>query len=458
MENNKLNRREMLGLAAGFSLLPQLAMTQKPESPRILDKIGYMKPSRPVTCVVLGAGNRGNVYAKYAGKAPDEWKVVGVAEPIEYRNRKMAEEYGIPADQTFNTWERVFERPKFADVAVITTPDNLHYGPAMAALEQGYDILLEKVVAQTWEECNDILKLARQKESIVGVCHVMRYMPYFRLMKHLVDSGQIGDIVSVQHLEPIEHLHMAHSFVRGNWRNTQESNPIILSKSCHDLDMLRWIVGKECRRVSSFGSLTLFRKEMAPAGAPLRCTDGCPVEKQCPYSAIKIYLKGKSRLSHLNIDNHSDEAILKALKTGLYGRCVYHCDNDVVDHQVVNLEFENGITTAFSMEALTSYGHRRTRLMGTKGDIAGDGFLLELNSFITGKSKKYDTSEVEEFTSGHGGGDHGLVRDFVQAVSRQDASLLSSTLEASMESHLMGFMAEESRLNNGRVYDVRVTG
>lgn len=301
MESTKLNRREMFSLAAGFSLLPHLAASAGPESLKFQEKIEYRKPSRPVTCVIIGAGNRGNTYANYAGRQPDEWQVVGVAEPIEYRNRKMAREYDIPSGQTFKTWEHVFERPKFADVAVITTPDNLHYGPAMEALRLGYDVLLEKVVAQRWEQCNDILQLAREKGRIVGVCHVLRYTSYFRFMKQLVDSGAIGDLVSVQHLEPVEHIHMSHSFVRGNWRNSKESNPILLSKSCHDLDILRWIIGRPCRRVSSFGSLTLFRKERAPAGAPMRCTDGCPAEEQCPYSALKIYLKGKSRLGHLTV-------------------------------------------------------------------------------------------------------------------------------------------------------------
>ncbi len=458
MDSTSLNRREMFGLAAGLTLLPHLATAQAPPSLELPEKIDYRKPSRPVTCVIIGAGNRGNTYASYAAKAPEQWQVVGVAEPIAYRNQKMAQEYSIPSSQSFETWEQVFDRPKFADVAVITTPDNLHYGPAMEALRLGYDVLVEKVVAQSWRECNDILKLAQEKGSIVGVCHVLRYTPYFRSLKHLVDSGQIGEVVSVQHLEPVEHIHMSHSFVRGNWRNSKESNPILLSKSCHDLDILRWIIGKPCRRVSSFGSLALFRKEMAPEGAPLRCTDGCPAEAKCPYSAIKIYLKGKSRLSHLKIDNHSDQAILGALKNGLYGRCVYHCDNDVVDHQVTNLEFENGVTAAFSMEGLTSYGGRLTRLMGTRGDINGNGNgeFIELNNFITGKRTKYDTTRLAEINSGHGGGDHGLVRDLVQAVSRRDASLLSSTLEASMESHLMGFMAEESRLNNGRVCEVKL--
>jgi predicted dehydrogenase len=225
---------------------------------------------------------------------------------------------------------------------------------------------------------------------------------------------------------------------------------MLLSKSCHDLDILRWIIGKPCRKVQSFGSLTLFRPEMAPAGAPERCTDGCPAEKTCAFSALKIYLRDKLwGTYHLNVPADSEEGILKALRTGPYGRCVYRNDNDVVDHQVVNMEFDGGITVSFAMEGLTSYGGRRTRITGTEGDIVGDERFLDMFHFPSRERIRWDVREHAESLGGHGGGDHRLVRDFVQAVSRSDPSLLTSTLEASMESHLMGFRAEESRLNGG---------
>jgi predicted dehydrogenase len=411
---------------------------------------------KPVTAIVVGAGNRGNVYASYGRKSPEELKIVGVAEPIPYRNERMAREYGIEEKRRWVTWEHALEVPKFADAVIVTTPDDLHYGPAMRALELGYDLLLEKVVAQTWKECKDILDLARKKGRIVAVCHVLRYTPYFRQLRETVASGQIGEVVSVQHFEPVEHIHMSHSFVRGNWRNAEQSNPMILSKSCHDLDILRWILGKPSKSVSSFGSLQLFRQEMAPEGAPLRCTDGCPAESECPFSALKIYLQRKTYLGHLKIDEHTDEKILKALKEGPYGRCVFHCDNDVVDHQVTNIQFDEGITAAFSMEGLTSYGGRRTRVMGTGGDAVGDEDRLEVFDFPTRKHWRWSVKEADQLVSGHGGGDHGLVHDWVRAVARQDASLLTSTLEASMESHLMGFMAEESRLNGGAVKEINL--
>lgn len=449
MKNEAWKRRDVLkslGLAAvGATLANQGSASSNliiPVQNREKDK----KPESPVKVIVIGAGSRGwGAYSSYGLKFPDELQVVGVAEPIPYRRERISKAFNIPTENQFVTWEHVFEKPKFADALFITTPDELHYGPAMAGLKAGYDLLLEKVIAQSWKECNDILQLAEERKSIVAVCHVLRYNAYFQHLKALVSSGEIGEVISVQHLEPVEHIHMSHSFVRGNWGNSKKSNPMILSKSCHDTDILRWIIDKPCKRVSSFGSLKLFRSEMAPKGSTDRCTNGCKVERECPYSAKKIYLEQKSWLQHLNLEEVNEKTILRELQNGPYGRCVYRCDNDVVDHQISNFEFENGITAAFSMEALTHYGGRRTRIFGTNGDIIGDEQTITLTNFSTGKQTIWDASK-ELNGSGHGGGDHGLVHDFVTAVSFKDPGMLSSTIQVSMASHLMGFKAEESRL------------
>jgi predicted dehydrogenase len=456
MKKIRWNRREFLKAGGMMAFAAPLARLRPPRGKAEVfmahaQTPSYSKPGRPVTAIVLGAGNRGNVYASYSQNYPDELKIVGVAEPIEFRRRRFAELYEIPASAQWVTWEHALEVPKFADALIITTPDNLHYGPAMKGLEMGCDLLLEKAIAQSWKECSDILELTKKQGRIVGICHVLRYTPYFRKLKAVVDSGVLGELVSVQHFEPVEHIHMSHSFVRGNWRNSKESNPMLLSKSCHDLDILRWIIGKPCQRISSFGALTLFKAENAPPGSALRCTDGCRAEPDCPYSALKIYVQRKTYLGHLLIEDQRDETILEALRIGPYGRCVYHCDNDVVDHQVVAMEFEGRVTAAFSMEAFTSYAGRRTRLMGTKGDAQGDMTILSVHEFRTGTQTDWDARQDPESQSGHGGGDYGLVRDFIQAISRQEASLLTSTLEASMESHLMAFRAEESRLTGQTV-------
>jgi predicted dehydrogenase len=457
-----LSRREMLkagGLfAAGLPLvnfLPKNVNAQPiifPVNPL------HRTPDKPLTAVVLGAGNRGNVYASYAQKFPNELKIVGVAEPIELRRKRFSKKHDIAEKYQWTTWEHALQISKFADALIITTPDHLHYGPAMGGLNLGYDLLLEKPIAQTWKECSDILKLTKKKNRIVAVCHVLRYTPYFRKMKEVIASGILGDLVSIQHLEPVEHIHMSHSFVRGNWRNTKESNFMLNAKSCHDLDILKWITNKHCTRVASFGSLKHFKKENAPAGSTLRCTDGCKIESTCPYSALKIYYRNRTWLSYFDFPDGIDkgEVIMQNLKEGPYGRCVYHCDNDVVDHQILSMEFEDKITAAFSMESFTSYAGRRTRIMGTMGDAVGDEETLIVSDFRTDKQTVWDAKKEAKIDSGHGGGDYGLARDWIQAVSQRNPDLLTSTIEASMESHLIGFKAEESRLT-GKIISVKMS-
>ncbi len=418
------------------------------EADYVWDYTQLPKSARKITAITLGAGSRGNVYGDYALKHPDELDIVGVAEPIPLRNDRYAKKHQISDANRFVTWEHVFKRPKFADAVIITTPDHLHYGPAMQALALGYDLLLEKPIAQSWAECNDILQQAKKYNRIVAVCHVLRYSPYYRKVKDVIDSGVLGSLISVQHLEPIEHVHMSHSFVRGNWRREEDTNPIILAKSCHDLDILRWWIGKSCQYIHSFGSLKWFRSENAPQGSTARCTDGCAIEASCPYSALRIYHKNRSWLHHFDLPENKElqgEAIMKYLREGQYGRCVYRCDNNVPDHQVVSMEFEDQITVSFSMEAFTSYAGRRTRIMGSHGELVGDENDLFVADFRNGALEKWNVKDNAQIASGHGGGDWGLLRDWIRAVEQQNGTLLTSTLEASMESHLMGFLAEKSR-------------
>lgn len=462
-----MNRRELiknLGLGLGGSILSQSAISRIAK-----DKYRYTITSnplhkaltKPVTAITLGAGNRGTVYGNFAAQFPDQLKIVGVAEPIPFRNDRYAKLHSIPEPARFNTWERVFEKPKFADAIIISTPDNLHYGPCMKALQIGYDILLEKPIAPTEKECRDILSMAKKTGRIVAVCHVLRYAPYFVQMKALLAQGAIGEIISVQHLEPIEHTHMAHSYVRGNWHNSKETTPIILAKSCHDLDIIKWVIEKPCKQIVAMGDLKWFRKENAPKGSTERCTDGCAVERTCPYSAIKEYYERRTRIAVLDLPEDKskhNEAIMAKLKTTNYGRCVYRMTNDQPDHYITSIRFADGVTANFSMEAFTSYAGRRTRLMGSMGDMVGDMNELVITDFRNGKVVKLvpQFEDVEEYkNSGHGGGDWFLVKDFIQAVAQQNAALLTSTIDASIESHIMGFMAEESR-KTGKVMDVKI--
>lgn len=429
----------------------------------------YQLPSNPlhktidkaVTAITIGAGNRGNVYGGYAKNFPNDLKIIGVAEPNTYRNDKYAKNHSIANENRFNTWEDVFKRPKFADAVIISTPDNLHFGPCMKALEMGYNILLEKPIAPTEKECRTILAMAKKMGTIVAVCHVLRYAPYFVKMKELLGKGAIGEVISMQHFEPIEHTHMAHSYVRGNWHNSKKTTPIILAKSCHDLDIMKWVMDKKAEKIVAMGSVKWFRKENAPEGSTNRCTDGCKIERTCPYSAIRAYVDKNSRTAVLDIPAGVADrkaAIYEKLKTSDYGRCVYRMDNDQPDHYITSIQFSDAVTASFSMEAFTSYSGRRTRVMGAMGDMVGDMKELVVTDFRTGKQTKFipKAEDVEGYKdSGHGGGDWLLAKDFVQAVSQNNPALLTSTIDNSIESHVMGFMAEESR-KQGKIMDIKV--
>jgi len=426
-----------------------------PDDPR------HKKLSKPVTAITIGAGARGNVYGDYALEYPEQLNIIGVAEPVALRNERYAIKHNIPETHRFSNWQDVFSRPKFADAIIIATSDHLHYEPCIQALKLGYDVLLEKPIAPTEKECRDILQLTRQTGRIVAVCHVLRYAPYFVKLKELLRSGSIGEIISLQHLEPIEHTHMAHSYVRGNWNSSTATTPIILAKSCHDLDIIRWLLGRESQQIQAFGGLKWFRKENAPRGSKARCTDGCTVEGSCPYSALKLYYRKRQRTYVFDLPEKKKlqgEAILTYLRTTDYGRCVYRMENDQCDHYTANILFEGDITASFSMEAFTPFGGRRTRIMGSMGYIEGDMDQLSVYDFRTDKVKRYETivQEVENYRNeGHGGGDWRLVADWIQAVAQHDASLLTSTIEASIESHLLCFKAEESRLKQ-QVLEVRL--
>ncbi|GAO42108.1 Gfo/Idh/MocA family protein [Flavihumibacter petaseus] len=408
---------------------------------------------RPVTAIIIGAGKRGKIYGNYAIRFPDQLKIVGVAEPNAIRRLRFAQQHQLDFSACFTDWKEVFSLAKIADAVIISNPDHLHYGPCIAAMEAGYHILLEKPISPSESECRDILARSRHFKGILAVCHVLRYAPYFQQLKSLLAADAIGRVVSIQHLEPIEYVHMSHSYVRGNWHNSERSAPIILAKSSHDMDILRWLIGKPSLAIHAFGHLSWFRKENAPAGSTSRCTDGCAVEKNCPYSAIQIYYRDRKRNYVFDLPQLKEEQpafILEQLKTTDYGRCVYRMDNDQPDHYVSNILFEDNTTVSFSMQAFTSYEGRRTRIMGSHGDIVGDMTEFNITHYKSNKKEHW----IEK-TDKHGGGDWRLMADFIQAVSKNDPGLLTSTIDASIESHLMGFAAELSRLEK-RVVDIRL--
>ena len=414
---------------------------------------------KQVSLLIVGAGGRGTGYAGYASSFPEQAKVVGVAEPRDFYRQRLVDEHGIPSENVFTDWRPAAERERFADAVVVATQDAMHTAPAVAFASKGYHLLLEKPMAPTAEECRHIVAAVKEAGIIFAVGHVMRYTRYTQKLKELVDSGLIGDIVSVQHLEPVGYWHQAHSFVRGNWRNEAESSPMLLAKSCHDLDWIRHIVGRPCVRVSSFGNLTHFRRERMPEGAADRCLD-CGVEANCPYSAKKIYL-GRVAEGHTEWPVSvlapvvTTESVTEALRSGPYGRCVYASDNDVVDHQVVNMLFEGGATASFTMTAFNPGGHRRTRLFGTHGELDGDGSTITHYDFLTDGIEVIDTEAADgSILGGHGGGDLHLMSGFVQAVGTGDPATVLSGPDETLETHLAVFAAETARREN-RVVDVQ---
>ncbi len=453
--------KELGFTALSLPLIPSLITANDRVQKIIPQKLDDTKYDSPLTAITLGAGARGNTYGNFANSYPKQLKIVGVAEPISIRNERYAQKHTIEEKHRFTTWEHVFEKPKFADAIIITTPDDLHYGPCMAALKMGYDILLEKPISPSEEQCREILELSIKTKRIVAVCHVLRYAPYFKKMKEIVASGVLGQLMSINHFEPIQHIHMAHSFVRGNWHNSKETTPIILAKSCHDMDIMRWLIGTSCEKIAAFGDLGWFKASNAPEGSTDRCTDGCSAEETCPYSALKVYHRDRSWTYVFDFpedeSTHGD-FILDQLKTTDYGRCVYKMDNDQADHYVASMQFKGGITANFSMEAFTSYHGRKTRIMGAMGDIVGDMNQFVHTDFLTKEQYKWDVTvdEVSNYkNSGHGGGDWALVSDWIKAIKNRDPSILSSTIDASVESHLMAFAAEKSRAS-GNIIEIKV--
>ncbi|BFH11906.1 Gfo/Idh/MocA family oxidoreductase [Paenibacillus melissococcoides] len=408
---------------------------------------------KTVTAVLLGAGSRGcYIYGPYAEKHPDELKIVAVAEPNEERRQRIAEIHGIAPEYVYHSWEQAFEKGRIADVMIISTLDRLHYVQAMKALELGYHILLEKPMSPVAEECIRIEQAALAHRRVLTVSHVLRYSPFWSGIKRCIEAGEVGTIATIQHSEYVGYRHMTHSYVRGNWRNSDESSPMVLAKSCHDLDIISWLMDEPCVSVSSYGSLLHFREEHAPAGSAARCTDGCQVERSCPFSALKLYNQPPEHpWARYITSDLSPEGIMTALKEGPFGRCVYRCDNNVADHQIVNMEFANGANANFTLSAFAEQEIRSVRIMGTKGEIIGnmeDG-TYTLKRFATGERVEFHCGVSGE---GHGGGDERMVADFLHLVREHQEEAAASALTsatASLQSHLIAFAAEEFRLQGG---------
>jgi predicted dehydrogenase len=403
---------------------------------------------KKVSAVLIGAGSRGRDFlASYAIRNPHEIEFVAVAEPNDERREIFARIHNIKDEMCFKSYEDLLNQPKLADAVIISTQDRMHYEPTMKSISKGYHILLEKPMATTPKECIIMSNEARKENRVFFICYVLRYTQFFSRIKELLAKDTIGKLISIQHNENVGYYHYAHSYVRGNWRNSIDSSPMILAKSCHDMDILLWLVDSDCKNVSSFGDLMYFKKENAPENSPKRCLDGCSHRDECPFNAQKLYLTSNIDWPTCTIsEDLSIEGRIKALENGLYGRCVFHCDNNVVDHQVVNMEFENGVTAAFTMCAFTNEISRTLKLMGTKGEIRGHFEKNEIEVIYFNNNVR-DIIKIPPSIFGHGGGDDALMREFVKNVMEPSKEIETSA-SMSLQSHLIAFAAEESRLQN----------
>lgn len=400
--------------------------------------------------VIIGAGSRGMIYGTWA--IQHNMQIAAIAELRPDRLEHAGNTLNVPNEMRFSDAAQLFACGKLADAALICSQDRDHYAHTMQALDCGYDILLEKPIAPDPGQCLRIEEKALALGRRVTVCHVLRYTNFFGTIKQVLDSGELGKIVAIKHSENIGNFHMAHSFVRGNWRNEATSSPIILAKSCHDLDMLLWLVGSHCTKVASFGSLSYFKPENAPANSAERCCD-CPVAEQCRFNAKKVYLPilGQWPADVVCLEP-TEEALDAALKTGPYGRCVFRCDNDVCDHMSSILEFENGVTATFSLTAQTSNVHRNLHIMCENGEILADDAerKVEIRHFVASPADTFTTRTIHIRTngSGHGGGDAGIMEEF----TAKSADSLTS-ISNSVESHLVAFAIEQAR-HSGTVVDL----
>lgn len=400
------------------------------------------------TCVIIGAGGRGkDCYAPYI-QSQGLFKITGVVEPDAQKREQFCRNYGIAEDMCFEEYSDFFAKGRLADAVLICTQDRMHIEPTLLAKQCGYHILLEKPIAPTLEEVELLEREFVGYDKVFMTGFVLRYTPFIRKIKELLSAGEIGEIVTMQLNENEGFWHHAHSYVRGPWSRSETSSPLIVAKSSHDIDLMLYLVGSSGKYISSYGDNTYFKRENAPGeDVPARCTDGCPYAERCIYNAVEQYTNGKARyFVHKFECGDKDEDIIEALKTNPYGRCVYRCDNDVCDHQVVSMEFENGVTAMFTVSAFSLENNRTLKLMGTKGEIGG---CMETGEILL---KRFRDMSETKFTVNHDGtkhcgGDGGLMDRFAEAVYHADERVDPWMFEA----HKIVFAAEEARVRRERI-------
>ena len=410
-----------------------------------------MKQGR-VTFSVVGLGGRASAYLSALQELyPNEHQVVAVADPDPAKQARARNDYGLQDNQIFDTDLDLMEQPRLSDVAIVATQDKLHLRDIRGLLAKGYDLILEKPVATTLEELQEIAAVSKSfPDQMVAVCHVLRHTVFFGEIRRILESGRFGPVVSIQHNENIGYYHFAHSYVRGPWNNSETSGPLTLTKSCHDMDILLYLLeNTHCQQISSYGALSIFNRDhYDPATMAPMCVD-CPQNESCAFSAPKLYSSGK--IKSVVFDLSSVDKVRENLGTSPYGRCVYHCDNNVVDHQSTAIQFDNGVTATFSLSAFSAKVNRSLKIMCQFGEIRAieKPYLIETTDFRTDETT---VTELDIRDRGHGGGDKAFVKDFMESYLH--GVPFNSTLEHAIESHAMALLAEESRKDNGNAKSV----
>lgn len=417
--------------------------------------------NRPLKTIIVGGGHRSLTYAELANTENDKMEIVGVADPDKNRRESIAKQFNIPAEHCFETAEELASAPKFADAVINGTMDHIHVETSLPLLKAGYDILLEKPFCVNETEARKLVDAAEKYGRKVMVCFVLRYAPFYRKIKDLILAGEIGEIINIQTNEYVSYHHMSTSHVRGKWNNSDKCHSsMLLAKCCHDIDIMMWLMSDtKPAFISSFGCNKQFVKENAPENSGTRCLVDCPLSDECLYSAKRLYIDHPDRWSFYvwdaleHLENPTIEDKIELLKTSPYGVCAYKCDNNVVDHQTVSVFFENGATGTHSMVGGTSKGTRTIHITGTKGVIEGD---FEEGKFTLSKIDPRPGCEHEDTMfdlkvgdDTHGGGDLDLVRDFVAYARGEKTSVSCTSLSDSLAGHLVVFLADKSRENNG---------
>ena len=415
------------------------------------------------TISILGAGSRGaESYGRYMSTLKDKFKIVSICDLSKEKVEKYKKLFNISDDECF-TDENEFFKKRRSDALVIATIDDEHVRECIKAFELGYDVLLEKPISSNVKELYDLLEVQKKYGNKVMVCHVLRYALGFLKVKELLESKTCGDLVMIDSIEQVCFWHQAHSFVRGNWRNSDETSPMILQKCCHDLDLLQYYASSKCDTISSIGSLKYFKKENKPEGASDRCVN-CKYVDSCVYSAKRFYIDEWKKIG--SVENGwpynvlttklplTEESLYEAIEKGPYGRCVFACDNNVVDNQIVMMRFENGVNANLRMTAFTAGGGRIMKFYCTNGEI--DFLDAEEKIIVTRFYEEPEIINLKEIMNegghNHGGGDSGIIQSFYNLLNGNSKS--ETSLERSIESHLMALKAEESRLQNGKLLKV----